>query len=203
MSGMNYSYPTNTTGNWIGSLLAAYALPEQQHGPPHPTHKASSTANDTTFEHFFQQYERRISGYLWRMTGNIEETADLCQETFIQAWKEYDKLATYTNQAAWLFRVATHLALNQARRHRTSELLDSQHPAGSDPGSHFVERELVRQVLASMPPKQRAMLIMHEVYGYSCQDIGEVLGMSNNAVKMGMCRARDQFRELYLRKDQQ
>jgi RNA polymerase sigma-70 factor, ECF subfamily len=194
------SIPSPPISNeWIGRAISAYIPPPQTIHHSRPLSDQQSTV-DSNFEHFFRQYERRVTGYLWRMTGDIDATNDLCQDTFMRAWQQFDRIANYDRPIAWLLRVATNLALNQLRHVSTISLQDINHPAMSDPGNHQVEQEIVRQVLASLPEKQRAMLILREVYGYHCQEIGKILDMSTDAVKKGLCRAREQFRHIYLHK---
>jgi RNA polymerase sigma-70 factor, ECF subfamily len=163
-------------------------------------HDAISSNDDIEFERFFRQFEARITGFLWRMTGDRDMTCDLCQETFIRAWQNFKQISAYPKPESWLFRVATNLALNNARRPIAASL-DDHHPISSDPGKHFIEDDFVRQILNEMPQKQRALLILRDVDGFSCQEISQFLGMSVNAVKMALSRAREQFRVRYCRKD--
>jgi RNA polymerase sigma-70 factor, ECF subfamily len=153
------------------------------------------------FERFFRRYESRITGYLWRMTGDIEEASDLCQETFLRAWQHFPQLCQHPHPAAWLFRVATNLALNHARRRSPISLEMQSDPASSDPSGKIIQREIVRQTLQELPIKQRSILILRVVYEFSYADIGAALGTSPDAVKMALSRAREQFRFHYHRKD--
>lgn len=157
-----------------------------------------------TFEAFFGQYEQQVFGYLVRMTGDEQTARDLSQEAFLRAWQHFDKLLTYDHPSAWLFRVATNLALSHLRRRGSpvgsAKLLgDDDGPARSDPAWRFVERDLIEQILLELPPKQRAALVLREVYGLSCQEVAQALSMSRDAVKMSLWRAREQFRVRYVR----
>ena len=157
-----------------------------------------------TFEAFFRQFEPRITGYLWRMVNDEGIAADLCQETFLRAWQHFAEVRAAQHASSWLFRVATNLALNEIRR-RSSRIggatpIGDDDPAGSDPSVRFVERDYVQHILAELPPKQRALLILREVQGIPFDEVGTLLGMSHDAAKMALCRARVQFRDRYLRK---
>lgn len=157
-----------------------------------------------TFESFFGTYEQQIFGYLVRMTGDEQTARDLSQEAFLRAWQHFDKLQTYDHPSAWLFRVATNLALSHLRRRGSpvgsAKLLgDDDGPARSDPAWRFVERDLIEQILLELPPKQRAALVLREVYGLSCSEVAQALRMSRDAVKMSLWRAREQFRVRYVR----
>ena len=172
--------------------------------PCAPASKESATvsAAPVTFEAFFARYEQPVFGYIYRMTGDEQTAHDLCQEAFLRAWQHYAKIQTYSYPSAWLFRVAANLALSHLRR-RTSPvggarlLGDDDSPARSDPAMRFVESDLVTQTLRCLPPKQRSALVLREIYGLSCEEVGQVLGMTREAVKMSLWRAREQFRRRY------
>lgn len=169
-----------------------------QSTPPLP----STGGSLGTFESFFMRYEQPIFGYIFRITGDEQTAHDLCQEAFLRAWQHFDKIRAYTYPSAWLFRVAANLALSHLRRRASpvggARLLgDDDSPARSDPALRFVESDLVMQTLRGLSPKQRSALVLREVYGLSCEEIGQVLGMTREAVKMALWRAREQFRRRY------
>src|SRR5215470_1657296 len=90
------------------------------------------------FEAFLQGHERDVFRYLWRLTGDEQTAYDLCQETFIRAWQHFTKVSAYDNPGAWLFRVATNLALNHRLRralptHRATDMNEDDYPATEDP----------------------------------------------------------------------
>ena len=168
---------------------------------PEPV-KCEAGRSIDSFESFFARYEQPVFGYIYRLTGDEQTAHDLCQEAFLRAWQHFDKIRTYTYPSAWLFRVAANLALSHLRRRASpvggARLLgDDDSPARSDPAVHFVESDLVAQTIRALPPKQRSALVMREVYGLSCEEIGQALGMTREAVKMSLWRAREQFRRRY------
>jgi DNA-directed RNA polymerase specialized sigma24 family protein len=77
-------------------------------------------AKEHQFEDFFTRHQQDIFGYLWRITGEEQAAYDLCQETFLRAWQQFDTVSTYERPGAWLFRVATNLAINHQRHHAKS-----------------------------------------------------------------------------------
>jgi RNA polymerase sigma-70 factor, ECF subfamily len=168
---------------------------------PSPAKQGHGAAG--AFEAFFWQYERQIIGYLCRMTDDEQAAFDLSQETFLRAWQHFDTLLSPAQSRAWLFRVATNLALNyvQRRSSRPMIVLTDQEAVKSDPGHRFIQQEFVRQTLQQLPPKQRSALLLFEVYGHSCEEIGALLHMSSGAVKMALRRAREHFRSAYLREE--
>ncbi len=168
-----------------------------------PASSHSGQGSSAAFEAFFWQFERQIIGYLCRMTGDEQAAFDLSQETFLRAWQHFDVLLSPPQSRSWLFRVATNLALNYVQRRSSHPMihLTDQELGKSDPGHQIIERELVQQILQQLPPKQRSALLLFEVYGHSCDEIGSLLHMSRAAVKMTLRRARERFRRAYLQED--
>jgi RNA polymerase sigma-70 factor (ECF subfamily) len=167
----------------------------------------ASARQDEDFERFFTTHEALITGYLYRATGDAQSASDLSQETFLRAWQRFDRIQTYERPGAWLLRVATNLALQYRRRRQAPvgaamPLEDFSGPSASDPGSRIAERDLVRAALLELPTKPRVMLVLREVYGLSGDEVAETLGMSREAVKVALWRARAQFRAAYLRKEE-
>jgi RNA polymerase sigma-70 factor, ECF subfamily len=160
------------------------------------------------FESFFRTHEPAISGFLYRMVGDTQAAADLSQETFFRAWQRFAQIRGYERPQAWLFRVATNLALQHLRRRSSpvgsAHTLDEQfEPSESDPGRRFALRDLVRETLLELPARPRALLVLREAYGFSAEEAASALGMSLTAAKVALWRARTQFRAIYLRKDGQ
>lgn len=162
------------------------------------------------FEPFFRAHERDIFTYLWHMTGDEQAAYDLAQETFLRAWWHFARIRTYERPGGWLFRVATHLALNHLRNRATSlgaavslDAAGVAHPAlspsnvYSDPGARVADADTVRRALIAIPRRQRAALVLREVYGLSCAEVAAALGISAGAAKTLLWRARDEFRGRY------
>jgi RNA polymerase sigma-70 factor (ECF subfamily) len=171
----------------------------------------SAPTDRSGFEAFFREHERAVFSYLYRMTGDEQAAYDLSQETFVRAWQRYDQIRGYELPAAWLLRVATNLALNHQRDGaspvRAALSLDSGlDPAGSDPFWRFAEadamRGAIREALLAMPARQRAALVLREVYGLSGEEVAGALGISHAAAKMLLSRAREQFRIRYRGKEE-
>jgi len=186
---------------WWRFLAFARPLSEPPQNSPLSS-SANAQTNSSAFEAFFWRYERLILAYLCRMTGDEQAASDLCQETFFRAWQHFEQIREGAEGRGWLFRVATNLALHHLRHMRAhpNVLLDDDLlPGASDPGGRIVEQDLINQTLQRLTAQQRSALLLHEVYGWECEAIGKMLGISRAAVKMALWRAREQFRVQYLR----
>ncbi len=158
------------------------------------------------FEAFFWQFEHKIYGYLLRLTGDADTARDLCQETFLRAWQHFKEIAAHRDNGRWLFRVASNLAINHHRRRMTVVgtimPIDTDTVGIADPNEQFSQHEFVLDILRQLPPRQRAVLILHEVYDLKCDEIGELLSITASAVKMALCRAREHFAQIYAREEE-
>ena len=162
------------------------------------------------FEPFFRTHERDIFTYLWRMTSDEQAAYDLAQETFLRAWQHFTRIRDYERPGGWLFRVATHLALNHLRARGTAlggavslDVTNSARhaapfsPAASDPGVRVANADAVRRALTAIAPRQRAALVLREVYGLTCEEVAATLGISVGAAKTVLWRARGEFKNRY------
>ncbi|HEX8983515.1 MAG TPA: RNA polymerase sigma factor, partial [Ktedonobacterales bacterium] len=61
----------------------------------------------STFDEFYTRHEQALYGYLRRLTASHEVAVELAQESFVRAWRHFDRIADYDRPEAWLFRVAT------------------------------------------------------------------------------------------------
>jgi RNA polymerase sigma-70 factor (ECF subfamily) len=170
------------------------------------TAPGGQAADREVFERFFRAHERDVFGYLWRLTGEEQAAYDLSQETFLRAWQHFDRVRTYERPAGWLLRIATNLALTYLKRRKApvgaaTALPDEGGPAASDPAWRLAERESVAGILAALPERQRAALVLFDVYGLNGEELAGALGISVAAAKMLLARARAQFRALYRREE--
>lgn len=164
--------------------------------------------DQAAFEAIFQRYERQIYGFIYRMMGNPEDANDLTQECFIRAYKALGQTSDL-NVSAWLHRIASNACLDVLRRrqrirwlpwetHKHEHLLHGK-PI-DDPERNAISNEtqsIVQDVLNQMSPRNRMALVLREYEGMSCEDIGEIMGLSRSAVKSILFRGREEFRKVY------
>jgi RNA polymerase sigma-70 factor (ECF subfamily) len=149
----------------------------------------------------FCQHSQAICRYLARLTGDPARAEELTQETFLRAFCALEKGARWDNERAWLYRVASRLAINDHRRRTLLQWLPLQ---GTDPDpapaveETVAERLAVARALAALSPKYRVPLVLYLDEGYSVAEIAAILRLSHSAVKVRLHRAREQFRQAYL-----
>lgn len=175
-------------------------------------HRAKA-GDQAAFEQLVFRYERQIYSFIYRMMGNPDDASDLTQDCFVRAYRSLGSTSSDLNVSAWLHRIASNACLDVLRRRkrirwmpwdntRHEHLLDGGEL--DDPVHTTVAREtstIVQETLNRMTPRNRAALIMREYEGLSCEEIGEVLGLSRSAVKSVLFRGREEFRRLYPAED--
>jgi RNA polymerase sigma-70 factor (ECF subfamily) len=152
----------------------------------------------------FEQYERPVYAFLLRMVGSREWAEELAQETFLAALRAVDQLPGIADQRAWLYRIATRIALKALkRRHRLAWLprlkVDDYRLNPDDPSGGLARRDAVERALLAVAPEPRAALLLYSHYGLNGAELAEALGVEPDAVKARLYRARIVFRDAYER----
>jgi RNA polymerase sigma-70 factor, ECF subfamily len=156
--------------------------------------------------HLFERHHVEIFAYLHRMVVDREWAEDLAQETFLSAYRAADQIAGLQNPRAWLYRIATNLALNALRRKRRFAWLPWQwhedRPASVNVADEVGRHALVEAALAALPPDYRAPLLLYSHYGFKVTEVTEALNLSEGAARMRLQRAREMFRKEYRKENQ-
>lgn len=154
------------------------------------------------FEDQVESYGAEIYAYLWRILRNKEDAEDCLQETFLRAYRAYDRLDDNSNHRAWFYKIATNVAntffRKQARRvPRAIELHDEAMVVKTDEIWNTGERDKIEQVrseVALLPHKQRAALILRKYQELEYQEIGLTLGCSENSARANVYQALKKLR---------
>ncbi len=150
----------------------------------------------------FERYHAAIFAYLYRLLGDRESANDLTQETFVKVYETRNRLPGVDNQRAWVYRIATNLAINANKRGRRFRWLswqqgDALESNPLDSAGHSETRLAVEQALAALPADYRAPLLLYSYDGWSVEEVAAALGTSQGAVKTRLYRAREMFRRAY------
>ncbi len=151
---------------------------------------------------FFEAYYDRIYRYLQSMIHNSAEAEDLAQETFLRAFRQRESLRASGALVAWLYRIATHVALDRLRqRARRAPLQDDTDLAEIELPDRDsisllegIEQEemsaCVQQYLADLPDHYRAVILLHDMEDLTGSQIAELLDLPLATVKIRLHRAR-------------
>jgi RNA polymerase sigma-70 factor (ECF subfamily) len=165
-----------------------------------------SDARKAEFDRIFTAYSAPIYNYALRMVGDPDRAADIAQDTFIKAYRKLDTLTDASSTRSWLYRIATNTAIDEMRRRRHVVPMDDdedrpveQADGGPGPETQVLSGlmdERISRALLRLRPNHRQCLILSDVEDMSAVQIGEVMAMSNGAVRVLLCRARGEMRRL-------
>ena len=127
------------------------------------------------------------------------QAEDLIQETFLRAWKAVDSLRDADAAKAWLFMIFRREYARQFERkqHDYQDIEDMATIADTRPSSDIsIDAFVLRRCLAKLSEQYREPLVLQVLGGFSCDEIGELMGLSRNAVMTRLFRARNKMREL-------
>ncbi len=161
---------------------------------------------ETLVADLFEQYQTAVFAYLYRLVNDREWAHDLSQETFLQLFRTRHRLPEVENRRAWVYRIATNLALNALKRSRRFAWLpwrqaDDPQLHVPDPAERVDEHTALERALAELPADYRAPLLLYSHYGFSVREVAKTLNVSEGTVKTRLFRAREMFRQAYDRGD--
>ncbi|MBF8194642.1 RNA polymerase subunit sigma-70 [Nonomuraea sp. K274] len=176
------------------------------------------------FAELAEAYRHELQVHCYRMLGSFADAEDMVQETMLRAWRRRETFEGRSTFRAWLYRIATNACLDllsgPARSREITvgmetesrspfaevpwlqpypdRLLDLAAPAQGEPDAVAVARETIElaylAAIQHLPPRQRAVLILRDVAGWSAEETSGALELSVPAVKSTLQRARATLR---------
>jgi RNA polymerase sigma-70 factor (ECF subfamily) len=167
------------------------------------------------FQELVKRFQSRVFGVAFRIVGQRQDAEDVTQQTFLSLVEKLDTFRGESSVATWILRIATNHALKVLRKRRGlplvtwNELTDEDSYA-TTPHPEFIarwsyspetlaqqveNRELIESALSSLDEKYRVVFILRDIEGMSIRETAETLGLSENAVKVRLLRARLMLRE--------
>jgi RNA polymerase sigma factor (sigma-70 family) len=166
------------------------------HASPRGKSARSEIARHLAFEVLVERHRRELLAYLTRVLGNRADAEDACQDALLRAHRAYETLRDRSHVRAWLFTIATRVALNARRRHRRSVA----HHADVDPDAlptpsrqRGIDPHLYRAV-ESLPGRQRAALMQRIFHDQSYDEIGATLDCTAEAARANVYQAIKRLR---------
>jgi RNA polymerase sigma-70 factor (ECF subfamily) len=163
----------------------------------------------TSFGVLLEKHRASVTHFVYRLVQEQAVAEELAQEVFLRVYRSRASYEPTAKFKTWLFRIATHLALNWIRdeRHeRGTERLDDvpadvparqvsdRRPSVEDQLVYQVKLAEIRRAVATLPDKQRAAVLMHKYEEMEYAQIAKVLGCSESAVKSLLFRAYETLR---------
>jgi len=163
----------------------------------------------TSFAILLEKHRLPVIHFLYRMVQNQPVAEELAQEVFLRVYRSRESYEPTAKFTTWLFRIATHLALNSLRdgkNRRLEERLDDdssdtpvrqvsdQRPSVEQTMVYQARLDEVRRAVAMLPEKQRAAVLMHKYEEMEYSQIAKVLNCSESAIKSLLFRAYETLR---------
>jgi RNA polymerase sigma-70 factor (ECF subfamily) len=167
-----------------------------------------------SFNQLILRWERPIYALAYRVIGREEDARDVCQETFLRAFRGLPGFKGEAKFSSWLYRIALNLSRDWIRRQRRAPTV--QLPEGADPSEVAAEqgpvesiedlvsrRELsavVEEAMALLPEEQRTAIVLKEYHGMTFQEIADLQGCPLSTVKTRLYQGLSVLRR-YLEKN--
>jgi RNA polymerase sigma-70 factor (ECF subfamily) len=176
-------------------------MPTARRAPPTTDAELARAAADgdtRAFETLYRRHAGRVHGAILRLAGYDHARAeDLVQEAFLRAWQKLDGFRHESAFGTWIYRLAVNTALMALRARNADPVSivdeDSLPEAGEQPFC-AAERDELERAIAALPPRARAVLVLHDVEGWRHQDIAGELDMAVGSSKAQLHRARGLLR---------
>jgi RNA polymerase sigma-70 factor (TIGR02960 family) len=151
-----------------------------------------------------------LLAHCYRLLGSVQDAEDAVQETYVRAWRAYDRFEGRSSLRRWLYAIATRTSLTaieqRSRRPHELEPLPDSLVSPDDPAGEVTARAGVRlafvAALQHLPARQRAVLVLCDVLQWPAAEVAQMLGMTNAAVNSALQRARATLKELDLDVDE-
>lgn len=170
--------------------------------------------DDSAFDEVVRRHQEPLLRFALGLLGDLDEAADVVQETFICAYERIAGFRGGSTLYTWLYRIAYNRSISLLRRRKVRRLLRLdrhgedgegegagvrlQLVAADDPGADLERAERMRQVeraIASLPPRQRSIFVMRHFEGLSHGEIARIAGRSEGAIRAGYFHAVRKVRD--------
>ncbi|HUQ88568.1 MAG TPA: sigma-70 family RNA polymerase sigma factor [Vicinamibacterales bacterium] len=171
--------------------------------------------DEAAFELVVRSYGGRLLAVARRIVGSEEDARDVVQDAFMNAFKSLDRFEGNAKLSTWLHRIVVNAALMRlrTRKRKPEQSIESMLPSFMEDGHHeerfqswdepvdklmerAENRELVRKQIDALPEGYRTVLVLRDIEGLDTEETANVLGLSVNATKIRLHRARQALRSL-------
>ena len=159
---------------------------------------ARSVSGDAdSFNQLILRWERPIYALAYRTIGREEDARDVCQETFLRAFRALPGFRGQAKFSSWLYRIALNLCRDWLRKERRAPLVQAPEgvdlvelAAAAEPSESIEDlvarkdlSRAVERVMARLPEEQRTAIILKEYHGLTFQEIADLVGCPLSTVK--------------------
>ena len=153
--------------------------------------------DEPSFAQLVRRHQRRAYTVARAIVLSHEDAEDAVQDAFRHAWRALDRFRPEQPFGAWLHRIVANAALDVTRRRKirdADELTDVHASPFRDPAEARNLRERLVDALATLPTRQRAVIVLHDVEGFRHAEIGAMLAIPEGTARSDLHHARTQLR---------
>jgi len=158
--------------------------------------RGSFDARYLAFLETVTQLRPRLHRYCSRMTGSVLDGEDIVQGALFEAYRKLERFDDSRSLAPWLFRIAHNRCIDLVRKRKVRTQAEAEAIADmpefaspNEPHGHDVDRA-VEYLVQPLPPRERACLLLKDVFEYSLEEVADFLGSTTGAVKAALNRGR-------------
>ena len=156
-----------------------------------------------TFQNLVFPVKNKLFRFAYRLLGSSDDAKDVVQEVFIKVWNGREQLNEIQNLEAWCMRITKNMSLDRLRQQqrRPTDPLENGMSVHHETMSPLEKTEMgesmkrIEDLMAVLPEKQRQVMHLRDIEGYSYQEIVEILEIDMSQVKVNLFRARNTVRE--------
>jgi RNA polymerase sigma-70 factor (ECF subfamily) len=148
-------------------------------------------------EEIYTDYKSSLFNLTYRYTRNLTSAEDLLQDIFIKIFTRINKLRSPEAFHAWVYRTAINACISSTRKsgRRKHISLNEMDNLDKSEADHIHIRLDMERVVSMLPPKQKAVFLLHDVQGFTHEEIAQVMKWSEGTSKSQLFRARMKIRE--------
>ncbi|MDX2192040.1 MAG: sigma-70 family RNA polymerase sigma factor [Gemmatimonadales bacterium] len=149
----------------------------------------------------YDRHVDRVWGLVSRIVGDADDAADAAQEAFVKVFERLGDFRGESSLGTWIGAIAIRAALGRRRARGTREqrylpLDDAPEVAGRDAAGDVLLRDRVGAAVDALPDGYRTVFVLHDVEGYTHEEIGALLGVETGTSKAQLSRARAKLRTM-------
>jgi RNA polymerase sigma-70 factor, ECF subfamily len=161
--------------------------------------KLARTGDGGAIRMLYQRHARRVSAVVRRMSGDDALAEDWAQEAWVRVIRALPTFRGESQFSTWLHRIAVNSALHgrrsRERKAGRETVMDDSYAARPTGGDALLRLKLER-AMDRLPDGMRRVLVLHDVEGYTHEEIGEMLGVNPGTCKSQLFKARAKMRNL-------
>ena len=136
-------------------------------------------------------YSDGVYRFILKNIRDRDTAQEIVQESYVRMWERVKEVA-YEKARAYLFTTAYHTMIDHIRKNQRLSSLDEDYTETHDesPGTYSDLKEVINEAVAKLPEIQRSVIMLRDYEGYSYEEIGDILKLSESQVKVYIFRAR-------------